>query len=180
MTAEYDVTPKSNEHKKPTLVFETPPGSPTLQAVVPQTPTYKEQALGFFGLLTPSTPGCGDVWRRSLGAIKNQEADDGSDRIPSPCDSSFAKSPAPVEVSGPLDSEDLDSTVHSRKRHRKISNASNLEGLSDDELLVTQYEKWQQDIKDAKVAASLAGETEVTSSRRSTRLARKETIRRKQ
>lgn len=174
---ESDVTPEANEHKNQLTVIETPPTSPTPQAT-PQTPGFKERASGFFGLLTPSTPNFGDVWKRSPHAVQDSEEGKG-DRTPSPCDSGFAKSPDSVEVSGFLGKKDSSNvTAPSRKRGRKESAASSTLNSDDDEPLVTQYEQMQLEIKKAQLAANPAGETEV-SSRRSTRLARKESIKRK-
>jgi hypothetical protein len=161
-------------------VIETPPSTPTLQAA-PQTPGFKERAFGFFGLLTPSTPGFGDVWPRSLHTVQDSE-DNGRDRILLTCDSGIANSPTSVEVSGLLEEKDLSNltvTEPSRKRGRKESDVSSILDSDDDEPLLTQYEQMQLDIKKAQLAANVAAEADMISSRRSMRLARKETTKRK-
>lgn len=185
---EHDFTPSGNADVERSLVMETPPGSPTAQFAAPMTPTGKQKSKGLFGLLTPSTPGYGDVWTRSSGDATNLKDDDNSDRNLSIWPGfEYEESPLGDELSltnghamhGKSGPEEQQAIAHiallptHNQRKRKAVIAS--DDSDDEEPLQTQYQKLQEQIKEAQLAASSAGGDQVTS-RRSTRLAKKETV----
>lgn len=185
---EHDFTPSGKADIERSMVMETPPGSPTLQFAAPMTPTGKQKSQGLFGLLTPSTPGYGDIWTRLSGDATNLKDDDNSDRTLSMGPGSeYEESPLGDELSltdghaihgkpGPeMQQEIAHMTLLPTHLQRKRKTAIASDDSDDEELLQTQYQELQEQIKEAQLAASSASGDQVTS-RRSTRLAKKETV----
>ncbi|KAH7385314.1 hypothetical protein DE146DRAFT_197651 [Phaeosphaeria sp. MPI-PUGE-AT-0046c] len=155
---EYDITPpKADASVNGMTIVGTPPTSPALQAADPVTPGYKQPPMGLFGLLTPSTPGFGDISTRTLAIAQQWGDHSGSERDFSP-ESGRDKSP-----------------VQEEQRHLSRNAAVDSVDSGDEEPLQTQYQILQEQIKEAQSAATLAIGDQATS-RRSTRLAQKESV----
>lgn len=141
-----EITPKLKLSLRRPIVMDTPPGSPSDGFDAPATPTKQRVSTTTFGLLTPCTPNFGDLFRR----------DPASPTTPGLTEGSHAE------------------------QHQGTSDGdvgTNAEDGSDsDEPLATQFDKMEQQLRDAELAASLSEEAGSGRSRRSTRLALKDVV----
>jgi hypothetical protein len=117
---------------------------------MPTTPMQKQASKSMFGLLTPCTPSFGDFLLRSPATFRDDE-------------------------SSPGQQDDVHITQDRNVSH--IDNEATEKDYSDaDEPLKTQYEKLQEQIRDAELAAALAEGGDNTGKRRSTRIAQKDFV----
>jgi hypothetical protein len=141
-----EITPKLKLSLRRPLVMDTPPGSPSDGFNAPATPTKQTVSMTRFGLLTPYTPNFGNFFRRA---------------------------PASPVSPGLADDSDV-GQHHGASDGDDGPNAE--DGYDSDEPLATQFDKMQQQIRDAELAASLSEEASSGRSRRSTRLALKDVV----
>jgi hypothetical protein len=150
-----EITPRADPKFNRVFVMETPPGSPTALTEV-ATPICKQTLLNSFGLLTPKTPLFDDLIRPSPATV-----DGGEDDKPGTCTVS------------PLSEKCLDAKS---ENHDVASTRATTVDVEPQAQTETQYDKLQEQIRDAALAASLAHESDNPGKRRSSRLAKKEAV----
>ncbi|KAH4905845.1 hypothetical protein HBI80_087060 [Parastagonospora nodorum] len=141
-----EITPKLKLNLRRPVVMDTPPGSPSDGFNAPATPTKQTVSMTTFGLLTPCTPNFGNFFR-----------------------------PAPASPTTPGLTDDSDVGQQHGASGSDVG-AGAEDGYDSDKPLATQFDKMQQQIRDAEFAASLSEEARHGRSRRSTRLALKDVV----
>jgi hypothetical protein len=160
--------------------METPPGSPSGQ-IAYSTPKSVQPHSSAFGLLTPSTPNFGDFVTRSFAISEDDEAEDTRECMISQAPEDDAgeatinegntkKSDRPEQQGNAVVS------VQSQEYEQMDCDVEDSEDTDDVEPMQPQFDMLQQQIRDAELAATLIDQTDSPGNRRSTRLARKETV----